>query len=197
MSVAAAIVETYQDRGCERSAYPPIVASGPNAIVLHYTKNRRRMEAGELLLMDAGAECAAYAADITRTIPLGGRFTARQREIYDIVLGAEKAAIAAVRPGTTIAALTKAGLEYVNTHGKDRQGAPLGQYYIHGISHHVGLEVHGNLLFKKNRGTRRHPPIESYCTFTARSLYVSVIPVALSKVVPGLKVWVLSVATST
>ena len=71
--VAAAMGYTYFDRGCERHAYTPIVASGPNAIVLHYAKNRRRMDAGELLLMDFGAECADYSADITRTVPVSGK----------------------------------------------------------------------------------------------------------------------------
>jgi Xaa-Pro aminopeptidase len=105
------------------------------------------MDAGELLLMDVGAECAGYAADITRTIPLGAGFTPRQREIYDIVLGAQNAVIAAVKPGMTIAKTTpdslyKIAYDYINTHGKDSHGEPLGKYFTHGISHHIGLEVH-------------------------------------------------------
>jgi Xaa-Pro aminopeptidase len=140
--VAAIMVETYAQRGCERSAYAPIVAAGPNAVVLHYSKNKRRMDKGDLLLMDVGAECSDYAADITRTIPVGAPFTARQRELYEVVLGAEKAAIAAVRPGVTLAELTKAGRAYMDAHGKDLHGEPLGKYFTHGITHHVGLEVH-------------------------------------------------------
>jgi Xaa-Pro aminopeptidase len=105
------------------------------------------MDAGELLLMDVGAECAGYAADITRTIPLGAKFTARQREIYEIVLGAQNAVIAAIKPGMTIGKTTpnsvyKIAYDYINTHGKDRKGEPLGKYFTHGISHHIGLEVH-------------------------------------------------------
>ena len=100
--VAAAMTETYADAGCERSAYAPIVGSGPNSVYLHYSRNGRRMDAGEVLLMDVAAECAGYASDITRTIPVGGKFTARQREIYDIVLGAQRAAEAAFVPGKSM-----------------------------------------------------------------------------------------------
>jgi Xaa-Pro aminopeptidase len=145
--VAALMMSVYLDRGCERSAYAPIVGAGPDAVYLHYDRNERRLEHGELLLMDVGAECAGYAADVTRTIPVDGRFTRRQREIYNIVLGAQKAAIAAVKPGVTIGRNTpnsihQVALDYLNSHGKDLHGAPLGQYFTHGISHHIGLEVH-------------------------------------------------------
>ena len=97
--------------------------------------------------MDVGAECAGYAADVTRTIPVGAKFTPRQREIYDIVLGAQNAVIAAVKPGMTIGKTTpnslyKIAYDYINTHGKDLHGEPLGKYFTHGISHHIGLEVH-------------------------------------------------------
>jgi Xaa-Pro aminopeptidase len=134
--VAATMVETYADRGCERSAYAPVVGSGPNAMVLHYAKNNRRMDKGELLLMDVGAECAGYAGDITRTVPVSGRFSRRQREVYEVVLGAEKAAIAAVKPGMKVPELTKVARDYMDAHGG------LGKYLAHGISHHIGLEVH-------------------------------------------------------
>jgi Xaa-Pro aminopeptidase len=138
---------SYFEKGCERHAYPPIVGSGLNATTLHYWLNNRRMDAGELLLMDVGAECGGYAADVTRTIPVGGKFTARQREIYEIVLGAQKTALAAVKPGMTLGRHTPNSLhaivlEYFNTHGKDRNGEPLGKYFAHGLGHHVGLDVH-------------------------------------------------------
>ncbi len=84
---------------------------------------------------------------MTRNIPVSGRFSERQRELYNIVLGAEKAAIAAVKPGVmhdqgTKGALYQAALDYLNAHGKDRQGNPLGRYLTHGVSHHLGLNVH-------------------------------------------------------
>ena len=144
--VAASLVGFWLDRGCERSAYPPIVASGPNGVILHYNNNSRSMDRGDLVLIDAGAECSGYTADLTRTLPVSGRFTPRQRELYDIVLAAQKAAIEAVRPGATLRggerSLYQAAFDYINTHGKDRNGRPLGQYLLHGVSHHVGLDVH-------------------------------------------------------
>src|ERR1035441_4480219 len=84
----------------------------------------RRMDRGELLLMDVGAECAGYAADITRTIPVGAPFSKRQREIYEIVLGAQNAVIAAIKPGLPFGDLGNMGREYIDTHGKDPHAEP-------------------------------------------------------------------------
>jgi Xaa-Pro aminopeptidase len=145
--VAATMTGIFAESGCARSAYSPIVGSGPNSVFLHYSRNSRRMDAGEVLLMDVAAECAGYASDITRTIPVSGKFTARQKEIYEVVLGAQKAAIAAVKPGMTLSktapnSLYKVAYDYINSHGKDLHGKPLGQYFIHGLGHSVGLNVH-------------------------------------------------------
>lgn len=146
--IAATLMGTFLERGCEDAAYAPIVASGPNALILHYEENSRRMEAGELLLVDAGASCGGYAADLTRTVPVSGRFTPRQRELYDAVLGALKAVIAAARPGVLLGGrnnnvgLQKVARDYLDAHGKDAQGRPLGARFVHGIGHRVGLEVH-------------------------------------------------------
>ena len=116
-------------------------------MVLHYSANQRRIESGELVVMDVGGEYAGYATDVTRTVPANGKFTPRQREIYDIVLAAQKAAIAAVKPGMTLlgdssTSLRKIALDYINTHGKDLHGEPLGKYFVHGLGHYVGLDVH-------------------------------------------------------
>jgi Xaa-Pro aminopeptidase len=145
--IAAVMVGTYLMDGCRRSAYAPIVGSGPNSATLHYSRNSRRMDAGDVVVMDVAGECDNYASDITRTLPAGGKFTPRQREIYDVVLGAQRAAIAAIKPGMTInkttpGSLYKIAYDYIDTHGKDLQGAPLGKYFTHGVSHHVGLDVH-------------------------------------------------------
>ncbi|MCP5112092.1 MAG: aminopeptidase P family protein, partial [bacterium] len=145
--LAATMSNVYFDAGCARHAYPPIVGSGPNATILHYNANTRRFDAGELVLMDVGAECHRYAADLTRTVPVSGRFTRRQREIYGIVLGAQQAAIAAVKPGMTLAktgpnSLYRVACDYIDSHGEDRHGKSLGRYFTHGIGHHVGLDVH-------------------------------------------------------
>ena len=143
--IAAAMTNVYFDRGCERSAYAPIVGSGPNSTILHYMANHRRVDSGELVLMDVGAECSDYATDVTRTVPVSGKFSQRQREIYDIVLGAQKAAIAAVKPGVHLRgekSLQQIAYDYINSHGKDLHGDSLGKYFTHGLSHYVGLDVH-------------------------------------------------------
>jgi len=141
--IASVMTNVYFEKGCERSAYTPIVGSGPNSVILHYSTNKRRADAGEVVLMDVGAECSDYATDVTRTVPVSGKFTPRQREIYEIVLGAQKAAIAAVKPGVRIREnLYKVAYDYINTHGRDLHGDALGKYFTHGLTHHVGLDVH-------------------------------------------------------
>jgi Xaa-Pro aminopeptidase len=144
--LSATILETFLDQGCEGPAYSPIVGSGPDGAILHYMSNQRRMDRGELVVIDAGAECDSYASDITRTVPVGEKFTPRQRELYQIVLGAQKAAIAAVKPNAWLAgsgeSLTKIARDYIDAHGKDLHGDPLGKYFTHEIGHPVGLEVH-------------------------------------------------------
>lgn len=145
--VAATIVGSYLNAGCERGAFVPIVASGPSATLLHYTAKSRRIGRGELILIDAGAECSSYAADLTRTVPVDGKFTPRQLELYRAVLGAQKEVIRAVRPGMVFdrdapLSLTRIARDYLNTHGKDRAGNPLGTRLTHLVGHHVGLEVH-------------------------------------------------------
>ncbi len=145
--VAASMTNIYFQHGCERSAYAPIVGAGPDSVILHYMANHRRMDAGEVVLMDVGAECSDYATDVTRTVPVNGKFTARQREIYEVVLGAQKAAIAAAKPGMRLRGGDKGGLQqiaydYINSHGKDLRGDSLGKYFTHGLGHYVGLDVH-------------------------------------------------------
>jgi Xaa-Pro aminopeptidase len=144
--VAATFEDVFLEHGCEGPAYSTIVGSGPNSTVLHYSANQRRMDRGELVVMDAAAECDSYASDITRTVPVGGKFTGRQREIYNIVLGAQKAAISALKPGTRLAGegdtLTKLAKDYMDAHGKDLHGEGLGKYMLHGIGHQVGIDVH-------------------------------------------------------
>ena len=144
--IAATMTNVYFQRGCERSAYAPIVGSGPNSVILHYMSNRRRVDSGELVLMDVGAECSDYATDVTRTVPANGKFTARQREIYDVVLGAQKAAIAAIKPDAVLrgekGSLQQIAHDYIDSHGKDLHGDSLGKYFTHGLSHYVGLDVH-------------------------------------------------------
>jgi len=145
--IAAKMVEVHLMGGSEAEGYSPIVGAGPNSTALHYDKLSRKIEDGDIVVLDVGAQYSGYSADITRTLPANGKFTPRQREIYEIVLGAQNAAIAAAKPGSQLCragknSLFKIAYEYINTHGKDKQGRPLGQYFIHGLSHHIGLNVH-------------------------------------------------------
>ncbi len=141
-------------RGCELPAYSPIVGSGHNSTVLHYSEDSNTMKAGDVVVIDAAGEYSMYSADITRTLPVDGHFTPRQREIYDIVLGAQAAAIAAFQSGKSMlvgdtdASLNKVAKEYIKTHGKDLHGQPLDQYFIHGLGHYIGLNVHDDGDYK-------------------------------------------------
>ncbi len=138
----------FMKRGCERPAYAPIVGAGFNSTVLHYSADDGPINAGDVVVMDVAGEYSMYASDITRTAPASGKFTARQREIYDIVLGAQQAAMAAFTAGRSKISgrgddsLYTVAYDYINSHGKDSHGQPLGQYFIHGLGHYVGLEVH-------------------------------------------------------
>ena len=140
--VAAAMMQTYMSKGCERSAYPPIVGSGPNSVVLHYFANKRRMDAGDVMVMDVAGECSAYAADITRTVPVNGKWNPRQKQVYLMVLGAQEAVMAAAKPGVMLKDLTKVAREYFNKQGNGPNGKPWGTYFTHGVGHHIGLDVH-------------------------------------------------------
>ncbi len=145
--IAAKMVDVHAMGGSEAEGYAPIVGAGPNSVALHYDKLSRKIEDGDIVVLDVGAQYAGYSADITRTLPANGQFTARQREIYDIVLGAQNAAMAAIKPGANLCkkgdqSLYKISYDYINTHGKDRHGKALGQYYIHGLGHDIGLDVH-------------------------------------------------------
>ncbi len=121
-------------------SFPSIVGSGPNSLILHYQENTRRMQAGEMVVVDVGAEFARYAGDITRTLPVSGVFTARQREVYDVVLACQRRAIAACRPGATLSVVHEAAKAWAEVKG-------YGAYFNysdwrHGTSHHLGLDVH-------------------------------------------------------
>jgi len=147
--IGALMVYEYESRGCERPAYESIVGSGFNSTVLHYSAGPKVINDGDIVVIDVGGEYSMYANDTTRTLPANGKFSARQREIYDIVLGAQQAAIQAFKSGYSKlgafggeGSLNDVAKEYINTHGKDVHGQPLGKYFIHGLSHRVGLNVH-------------------------------------------------------
>lgn len=146
--ISALMQYEWGKRGCERPAYAPIVGSGYYSTVLHYSDDSNVMRSGDVVVIDAAGEYSMYASDITRTLPINGHFTARQREIYDIVLGAQQAAEAAFKPGRSTMkrddpdSLYKVAYDFINSHGKDLHGDKLGKYFIHGLGHPVGLNVH-------------------------------------------------------
>jgi Xaa-Pro aminopeptidase len=143
---AARMEYEFRRRGCEWPAYPPIVGSGFFSTVLHYDADDQQMKDGDVVVMDVAGSYSGYASDITRTLPVNGRFSPRQREIYEIVLGAQNAAMAAAGPGMNLRhgkdSLQDLAYAYINTHGKDLHGKSLGQYFIHGLGHSIGLNVH-------------------------------------------------------
>ncbi len=146
--ISALMQYEWGKRGCERPAYAPIVGSGFFSTVLHYSDDDHTMKSGDVVVIDAAGEYSMYASDITRTLPVNGHFTPRQLEIYNIVLGAQRAAEAAFKSGESTMrrdspnSLYKVAYDYINTHGKDLHGEPLGKYFIHGLGHPVGLNVH-------------------------------------------------------
>jgi Xaa-Pro aminopeptidase len=139
-----AIIEgTFRRHGAERVGFPSIVGSGPNSTVLHYDKSRRQTAAGELVVIDIGAEYGYYSADVTRTIPISGKFTDRQRRIYELVLGTQQVAIDSTRPGRTIGQLQQIARDYMEKNSGDLCGQEsCVRYFIHGLSHWLGMDVH-------------------------------------------------------
>jgi Xaa-Pro aminopeptidase len=139
----AVIEYNFRRGGAERVGFPSIVGAGPNSVVLHYDKSRRRMEEGDLVVMDIGAEYSYYSADVTRTIPVSGRFTKRQREIYELVVGAQEAALAAVKPGNTLMDVERAARLYFQEHDAGKCGSKsCNEQFPHGVSHWLGMDVH-------------------------------------------------------
>ena len=149
----AAIQHTFAEHGARFPAYNSIVGSGANACVLHYTENASKMRAGDLVLIDAGCEYQGYAADITRTFPVSGQFSTEQRAIYDVVLEAQRAAIAKVRPGNTwnqphdatVRVITRGLIKLGLLRGKERElikAEAYREFYMHRAGHWLGLDVH-------------------------------------------------------
>ncbi len=135
-----------KSHGASDHAFRTIAASGKNACVLHYNENNCKMNGGDLVLFDLGAEFEYYKSDISRTYPVNGKFTERQKEIYNIVLGAQKEVIAAAKPGLTTKDLNNIVIKYYEVELK-RIGlisipSDVSKYYYHGVSHHLGLDTH-------------------------------------------------------
>ena len=155
----AELLHEFRRHGAQFPAYTPIVASGPNACVLHYNANNRRTRDGDLVLIDAGCELDGYAADITRTFPVNGRFSPAQRELYELVLAAQQAAFDAIKPGrkyhdahdAAVQVLAQGMLDFGLLHGTlDEVLAEkkYTQFYMHGTGHWIGMDVHDVGLYR-------------------------------------------------
>ncbi len=132
--------------GSEHTAFPTIAGSGMNGTMLHYDTNQEEIKDGTLLLLDLGARYQGYNADITRTYPANGKFTERQRKVYDIVLKANREVLARAKAGMTIGDLQeickKVLADGLIEIGLIKEASELGKYYMHGVSHHLGIDVH-------------------------------------------------------
>lgn len=151
--IEAELIHQFMRSGLRAVAYPSIVAGGKNACVLHYTENADKLRKGDLLLIDAGAECDHYAADITRTFPVSGKFTEPQRLLYQLVLDAQEAALAEIAPGiawnkaheASVEVLTKGLVELGLLKGRVKKlikEEKYKQFYMHRIGHWLGMDVH-------------------------------------------------------
>ncbi len=165
----ASILHSFADQGARFPAYNSIVGSGANACVLHYTNNNDRLRDGDLVLIDAGCEFQGYAADITRTFPVNGKFTAEQRAIYDLVLEAQLAAIAKIKPGntwnhphdTTVRVITRGLIKLGLLKGSERELIKTEAYrdfYMHRAGHWLGLDVHDVGDYRVNGRWRQLEP---------------------------------------
>jgi Xaa-Pro aminopeptidase len=145
-AIAGKIIAELMAQGCERPSYAPIVGSGINSTVLHYSENSGILQPGDVVVVDAAGEYSMYASDITRTVPVSGHFTARQRHVYEIVLGAQQAAAKAFVAGKSKLndrdhqdpdSLDSAAWNYIHDHD-----AELAKYWVHGLGHMIGIDVH-------------------------------------------------------
>ncbi len=151
--IEAAMLHDFMQHGLRNVAYPSIVASGSNACVLHYTENKDELKDGDLLLIDAGVECDHYAADITRTFPISGQFSPAQKQLYQLVLDAQQAAIEEIRPDNpwnkaheaSVRVLTEGLVHLGLLHGEVDQliaDEAYKVFYMHRIGHWLGMDVH-------------------------------------------------------
>jgi len=151
--LAASLEATFRREGASGWSFPSIVGSGPNSCILHYQKYDRRLQDGDLVLMDVGAEYELYAADITRTFPVNGKFSPRQREIYDIVLKAQQTAIDILRPGLPFKSVHETAKNVIAGElvriGLIESEVEVRTYYPHGTSHLLGLDVHDVMPIKE------------------------------------------------
>jgi Xaa-Pro aminopeptidase len=180
--IQAAMEFVWREGGSPANGYPSIVASGPNATILHYTENDRQTEDGDLVLIDAGCEIDWYSADITRTFPANGSFTPPQRAVYDAVLDAHHQAIRLVEPGHTIRTGHDLTRSVLSEHMSELGLFPVGaddafemhlyrEFFMHGTSHWLGLDVHDAGAYRTPAGHRK---LEAGMVFTVEpGIYIA------------------------
>ncbi|MDP1606671.1 MAG: aminopeptidase P N-terminal domain-containing protein [Rhodocyclaceae bacterium] len=162
-AVEAEFLHEFRRQGSQYPAYPPIVAGGANACILHYVDNNRPLRDGELLLIDAGCEVDGYASDITRTFPVNGRFSGAQADVYALVLAAQTAAIAAIKPGATfhdphdaaVRVLVQGMLDLKLLEGSVAgviESGAFKRFYMHRTGHWLGMDVHDAGEYKTGPG---------------------------------------------
>lgn len=167
--IEAELLHEFRSRGAQSPAYPSIVAGGANACVLHYVENNARLRDGDLLLIDAGCEVDGYASDITRTWPVNGRFSGPQRDVYELVLAAQAAAIAAVRPGqhweqpheAALGVLARGFVDLGLCNGTPEaviESNDYRRFYMHRTGHWLGLDVHDAGDYKRDGKWRELAP---------------------------------------
>jgi Xaa-Pro aminopeptidase len=154
-NIEAEFMHEFLNNRSKGFSYTPIIASGKNANVLHYIENNQQCKAGELILIDAGAEYANFASDMTRTIPVSGRFTKRQKDVYNAVNRVKNDATKMLTPGTlwaeyhievghlmTSELLGLGLLDKADVQNEDKDWPAYKKYFMHGTSHHIGLDTH-------------------------------------------------------
>jgi len=156
----ASVFDAEFKRNNTEHAYTPIIAGGKNACVLHYIENNKILNDGDLLLIDAGCEVEGYASDITRTFPVNGTFSEAQRQIYQIVLDAQLAAIESINPGVSVVKPHQIATQIIQQGLIDlgilQTGGDLSQFYMHGTGHYLGLDVHDVGAYQKNDQHRQY-----------------------------------------
>ena len=179
------LVESYmRDRGATGIAYNSIVGGGGNATILHYIENNQPLKDGDLILIDAGAEYKGYAADITRTFPVNGKFTQAQRDVYDVVLDVQMQCIEATKTGNTVKKRQEFSIELL-TEGLKKLGLLKGKtsdlikkkeymrYYMHGVGHYLGLDVHDAGRYFTDQGAKNSRPFAPGMVLTVEpGLYI-------------------------
>ena len=179
------LMESYmRDKGASGVAYNSIIGGGDNATILHYVENNMPLKDGDLILIDAGAEYEGYASDITRTFPVNGKFSKPQREVYDVVLDVQNECIEATKTGNTVKARQELSIELL-TEGMKKLGLLKGKtkdlirkksymkYYMHGVGHYLGLDVHDAGRYFTDQGAKNSRPFAPGMVLTVEpGLYI-------------------------